>query len=1319
MRKVLCLFIFCGLSFAENPLLTVPEDTPNSNILNLLFRDIYKKLGKHGEIIVEVGKSTKTIAAATMDKIFWARNVRAESIYTFKDDDVQGYLRGLDLGKLSRGINDEAQVYMTLVKPLWVYATHINLTEDTTTTIKIDGEADFFDAVDEDSISGGSEYSFTDEFVFTSNTSYYIPGSYTHWVVVNDVIEGNPVRIAVASVDGELKIYQTTQASQNQYNYALTRNTNTINTANDIFEVSCQAKIIDLFSLLQPRLRLGTNHYYFESGWDGAALYSKISYELPAGGWSSITLETLQEGDAISVYFSHISSSVYYHIEYRGYDYAGVFETGIRSSMKGLISMGTQIAIGTGQHFEIRVPYYKEIVTRDYTVTASTTFALTKIFSTPNEDVNKRGLGFQYGENAFFLFSAAGGFASYSNSFGLSGNYGARAGRFEIYNSSSAGIILHTDLLSEPISIIYTHDDGQVEISTTTNIKGDVYAYNAIIRDTVTVPAVDFGSATVTSDAFGLRVSSNLFVAGVVTATFHYGSGKYLTDLPQVSTATYAESSAGEYTVKISSNDTTGGYLGAKIIAGANVVISTENPSGNEYLKIGMETGGGGLSFYGTAQAADIAGYYLMLSTFGSVNTSTITYSSIASGTVFIASFTTLSGYPSVTSLDGVMDMHIHVNKSGNKVIRIFAKIYKYSLGGVSTLLAISDTTPELVSGDSVINFVGVIVAEKMLVTDRVTGTIYAIVTGAPATDLSLYFEGGTNSHLSLPVSGVVRHPDLTNLDYASAGHIGFASDAYEGFVSTTGDTMSGNLIVPEINVSSINARDSKGLYLLDDGNNGIFIEDGGKVGIGTSSPADKFHIVDTRTDNENAALFIQQTGVNPNGTIYGAVVEKTGASRTNVGGSFSATGATANNYGLLVSNGDVGIGTTSPIVKLDVNGVIRSTENIVNGNSYVTGFSSANAYYGDISNCTGAGTGDAVLASTQTFTGQNTFADIVNISSKTKITVTSGGALEAGDSNCSATGNYAIAIGFNTTASGVGSTAMGKGTTASAEGATTMGINAIANGYTSTAMGLDTTASGEVATTMGMRTTASGDYSFAAGRKSSATAQGSFAISDSEDTQFLVNVQDQFGARFAGGYKLTGGSVTISSHTKIGGDLKAYKVITTTIQAQDANGFYLTNQDGATMVYISTKGVVTKPFNPCAKAYLSADQSNLDQNTWIRVTFNTESYDVGSNFDLVNSRFVAPITGYYQVNACVVWEWGDMTIDTAYRAAIYINDIPRAQHITHASLEELLCNSISNVMYVEAEQRVEIYVYHSAGDNLQDIAGGDINTFMSVALLQ
>jgi len=119
------------------------------------------------------------------------------------------------------------------------------------------------------------------------------------------------------------------------------------------------------------------------------------------------------------------------------------------------------------------------------------------------------------------------------------------------------------------------------------------------------------------------------------------------------------------------------------------------------------------------------------------------------------------------------------------------------------------------------------------------------------------------------------------------------------------------------------------------------------------------------------------------------------------------------------------------------------------------------------------AGFSDGVddISSLWKVSGNNVYRQIgnvgigtVNPSAKLDVEVSSGGAATIGSSGNSATGDYAIAMGYDTTASGLYSTAMGTFTTAS--------------GGLSTAMGIETTASGEASTAMGYGTTASGPRS-------------------------------------------------------------------------------------------------------------------------------------------------------------------------------------------------------------------------------------------------
>ena len=200
------------------------------------------------------------------------------------------------------------------------------------------------------------------------------------------------------------------------------------------------------------------------------------------------------------------------------------------------------------------------------------------------------------------------------------------------------------------------------------------------------------------------------------------------------------------------------------------------------------------------------------------------------------------------------------------------------------------------------------------------------LVTDAGTSKFNLYhdkFYGSTNIRI-WTAAGETGTQLTENVDYTIESLDSELSDravalVYSSIQIINATYQSGNLYFNYNVCADLVDANDRYAYILPTGTD--FIIDNGNVGIGTTSPSDKLHVVDIRTDNENAALFIQQTGVNPNGTIYGMVIEKTGASRTNVGGVFSATGATNNNYGLLVPNGKVGIGVVSPGKLLEVDG--------------------------------------------------------------------------------------------------------------------------------------------------------------------------------------------------------------------------------------------------------------------------------------------------------------------------------------------------------------------------------------------------------------
>ena len=54
-------------------------------------------------------------------------------------------------------------------------------------------------------------------------------------------------------------------------------------------------------------------------------------------------------------------------------------------------------------------------------------------------------------------------------------------------------------------------------------------------------------------------------------------------------------------------------------------------------------------------------------------------------------------------------------------------------------------------------------------------------------------------------------------------------------------------------------------------------------------------------------------------------------------------------------------------------------------------------------------------------------------------------------------------------------------------------------------------------------------------------------------------------------------------------------------------------------------------------RVFLNADQADLTADSWNKINFNDETYDLGKNFDnSVNYRFNVPVTGLYGISAVI-----------------------------------------------------------------------------------
>jgi hypothetical protein len=78
------------------------------------------------------------------------------------------------------------------------------------------------------------------------------------------------------------------------------------------------------------------------------------------------------------------------------------------------------------------------------------------------------------------------------------------------------------------------------------------------------------------------------------------------------------------------------------------------------------------------------------------------------------------------------------------------------------------------------------------------------------------------------------------------------------------------------------------------------------------------------------------------------------------------------------------------------------------------------------------------------------------------------------------------------------------------------------------------------------------------------------------------------------------------------------------------------TEDSGGTMqvrMSFDGKGHCTMPFQPAFLAYRAATNQSISSGTWTTCIFNTERFDIGSNYNTSTGIFTAPETGKYQIN--------------------------------------------------------------------------------------
>lgn len=132
----------------------------------------------------------------------------------------------------------------------------------------------------------------------------------------------------------------------------------------------------------------------------------------------------------------------------------------------------------------------------------------------------------------------------------------------------------------------------------------------------------------------------------------------------------------------------------------------------------------------------------------------------------------------------------------------------------------------------------------------------------------------------------------------------------------------------------------------------------------------------------------------------------------------------------------------------------------------------------------------------------------------------------------------------------------------------------------------------------------------------------------------------------------------------------------------------------GTTALTIDSSGVISQPAKPMFLA-TGADNVSLPNDTWTRVQYNTEEFDVGGYYDnSTNYRFTPLVAGKYMITARAYITWGSAATENI-RIAIYKNGSEHRMNNRYAGSTTLYgtvqINSL--VEFNGSTDYVEIYV--------------------------
>ena len=154
---------------------------------------------------------------------------------------------------------------------------------------------------------------------------------------------------------------------------------------------------------------------------------------------------------------------------------------------------------------------------------------------------------------------------------------------------------------------------------------------------------------------------------------------------------------------------------------------------------------------------------------------------------------------------------------------------------------------------------------------------------------------------------------------------------------------------------------------------------------------------------------------------------------------------------------------------------------------------------------------------------------------------------------------------------------------------------------------------------------------------------------------------------------------------------------------------------NGNTALVIDSSGRVTQPAKPAFRAEKRASNQTYSGGQ-PKVTFEHETFDIGSNYDTSNSRFVAPVSGVYFFQSILRFVADNQTLDYG-KLMLFINGSINSDLFQYNVRTDYMQNSHVNgscLVQLNANDYAEINVEMSGNNPVIHAHSGGARTYFT-----